>query len=323
MALNTTFDNGHSSNILTLEQRTIYDRNLLARLLPNLVYLPFGQVRPMPAKSGQTVQWRKFESLAVPAAALEEGVTPDPQSLTMSSITVTPEQWGNYIQISDVLDLTAPDPVLLEAGQLLGEQAALVMDTRVREVLAGGTNVQYCGTSNTQSDHVDTGDKLTAGEIKKAVKTMQINNVPKITSMLDASTGVGTKPIPACYVAIISPQTLYDLKGDSAFVPVHTYGSGAVLPGEVGSLDEVRFVMSTNAKVKTAAGTGGIDLHCTILLGRDAFGVVSPSGIENIIKGFGAGDDPLNQRATSGWKAYFKAVRLNESCVLRLEHAVS
>jgi N4-gp56 family major capsid protein len=321
MAMNTIYNNG-SSNVLTLEVRTIYDRNLLARLLPNLVYLPFGQSRPMPRQAGQTVQWRKFESLDIPSSVLTEGVTPSPRSLTMSQLTVTPEQWGDFVQISDILDMTAPDPVLLEAGQLLGEQAALLMDSKVRDVVAAGTNVQYAA-SRAGTASITSADKISAAEIRKAVRTMHVNNVPKLTSIMTPSTGVGSQPIPACYVAVISPQTLYDLKGDSAFVSVQAYSSTAVLPNEVGAIDEVRFVMSTNAKVKTGEGSGSIDVHCTIILGRDGFGVVSPVGVENIVKGFGAGDDPLNQRATSGWKAYFKAVRLNEACILRFEHAVT
>lgn len=313
------------ATVLSLEQRTIYNRNLLSRLLPNLVFLPYGQIRPMPANSGQTAQFRKFESLALPSAALVEGVTPNPSDLTMSSLSVTPEQWGDYVEISDVLDLTAPDPVLLEAGALLGEQAALLMDTKVRDVLAATTNVQYAAGRAARVNVAST-DLLKTSEIQKAVRTMHSNKVSKITSMLDASTGIGTKPIPACFIGIIGPKALYDLKTESGgkFVPVHEYSSTmATLPFEVGAVDEVRFVMSHNTTVYAGAGASSIDVHATVILGRDAFGVISPVGIENIIKGFGAGDDPLNQRATSGWKAFFKAVILQSAAVLKIEHAVS
>lgn len=313
-----------SGTELTLEARTFYDRNLLSRLLPNLVYLSFGQIRPMPRQAGQTVQWRKFESLAIPSAALVEGVTPNPSDLTMSSITVTPEQWGDYVRISDVLDLTGPDPVLIEAGALLGEQAALTMDTKVRDVVAAGTNVQYASTATNRAT-VGAAMTLTTNEVREAVRTMQTNKAPKLTSIMDASTGVGSKPIAAAYVGVIHPKTLFDLKKEQggAFVPVHEYAApGQALPGEVGSVDEVRFIMSTQAPVLANAGNS-CDVYQTIIFGRDAFGVVSPAGVENIIKDFGAGDDPLNQRATSGWKAFFKAVRLQEASLLRIEHAAS
>ena len=58
------------------ELKTFYDRNLLERLLPLLVFMNFGQVRPMPAREGQTVNFRRFNSLSVATTPLTEGVTP-------------------------------------------------------------------------------------------------------------------------------------------------------------------------------------------------------------------------------------------------------
>ena len=65
------------------------------------------------------------------------------------------------------------------------------------------------------------------------------------------------------------------------------------------------------------------DVHNTIILGRDAYGIIQLQGVQNIIKGFGSGNDPLNQRATSGWKCYFTAAILQELAVLRIEHGVT
>jgi N4-gp56 family major capsid protein len=329
VATNVVLGSGHpnynaSGSELTLEQRTFYNRNLLSRLLPMLVYTLFGVPKPMPANSGQTVQFRRFVSLAIPGSPLVEGVTPSSTNLSMTSLSATPQQEGAFIEISDLVDLTAPDPVLIEAGALLGEQAALLIDSRVRDVLVAGTNVQYAGTGNAARGDVAAGDIVTATDFRKAVRTLQNNKVAKLTSIVNASTGVGTQPIPACYVAIIGPSTHFDLKGIAGFVPVHEYGSTAgMLPGEVGQLEDIRFVLTHNAKVFTGAGTAGADVYATLILGQGAFGVIAPSGVENIVKPFGAGNDPLNQRMTTGWKAYFTAVRLEEAAILRLEHAVS
>jgi N4-gp56 family major capsid protein len=309
---------------LSTQLRTYYDRNLLERLLPNLVYIPFGQIKPMPTKEGQTINFRRFSSLAAATTPLTEGVTPSGSALAMTQLTASPSQYGDFVEISDVLNLTAPDPVLTEAGELLGEQAALTLDTIVRDQVCAGTSVQYAG-SNVARNTIAAADKLTVTEIRKAVRTLQNNKVSKLTSILDASDGVGTKPIAAAYIGIVGPYGVYDLKGDSKFVKVEEYGSRTpLLPNEVGSLDEVRFVQSTNPKIFTGAGAGGtVDVHICLVLGANAFGVVAPAGVENIIKGFGAGDDPLNQRATSGWKAYFTAVILQQLAMIRIEHGVT
>jgi N4-gp56 family major capsid protein len=309
---------------LSEELRTYYDRNLLSRLLPQLVWALFGQPKPMPANEGQTVNFRRFASLSAATTPLTEGVTPLGSELSVSAITVTPAQYGDYIKISDILDFTAPDPVLTEGGQILAEQAANTIDQLVRDVVVAGTTVQYAAGRADRAS-ITSADKLNATEIQKATRTMRVNKVRKLTSILNASTGVGTKPIAAAFVGITDAYGLFDLKQDSKFIQVHEYGSGqgALLPNEVGSLDEVRFIVTDNPKVYTGAGSGGIDVHATIILGADAFGIVAPKGVENIIKPFGAGDDPLNQRATSGWKMFMASVILQQLAVLRIEHAVS
>jgi hypothetical protein len=45
--------------------------------------------------------------------------------------------------------------------------------------------------------------------------------------------------------------------------------------------------------------------------------------MQNIVHGFGTNGDPLNQRMTSGWKAYFTAKILQDLAMVRIEHGVS
>lgn len=308
---------------LSQELRTFYDRNLLSRLLPKLVWALFGQPKPMPRNEGQKVNFRRFASLTAATTPLTEGVTPAGSELSVSAVEVTPAQYGDYIKISDYLDFTAPDPILIEGGQILAEQAADTIDQLVRDIVVAGTTVQYAGTGNAARADVAAGDKLNAVEIQKAVRTMHVNKARPITQILNASTGVGTVPVAGGYVGIVGPYGLYDLKQDSKFVTVEKYGSrDGLLPNEVGSLDEVRFIRTDNPKIYTGAGTAGIDVHATIILAADAFGIVAPQGVTNIVKDFGAGDDALNQRATSGWKMLMASVILQQLAILRIEHAV-
>ena len=318
MATQTTALSG-----LAPELYTYYDRNLLERLLPNLLYMSFGQLRAMPRNQGQTVNFRRFNSLATATTPLTEGTTPSSDTLDMSQVTASPSQYGKFVEISDILDMTAPDPVLTETGTLLAEQAAQTLDILTRDVIVAGTTVQYAAGQSGRSS-VAVTNNLNVTEIRKAVRTMQTNKVSKITQVLDASTGVGTKPVNAAYVGIVGPSGLYDLKSDTKFIRVEEYGSRMpLLPFEVGALDDVRFVMTHSPKIYSAAGSGSIDVHATLILGANAFGVISPMGITNIIKPFGAGNDPLNQRATSGWKAFYTAVILQQLAILRIEHAVT
>lgn len=318
MSMNTTQSSG-----LSPELRTYYDMNLLSRLLPALVYMYFGQVRPMPARQGQSVNYRRFNSLPVATTPLAEGITPDSGNPTISQVTATPAQYGHYLQVTDQVEFTSPDPVLTEFGKLLGEQAAQTLDTLVRDVVTSGTTVQYAG-GRTSRDAVTSNDKVSLTEIRKAVRTLQNNKVAKVTQILNPSTGIGTTPVNAAYVGIVGPYGHYDLKGESGWISIEQYGTATpLLPNEVGKLDDVRFVLSQNPKIYTGAGDNGIDVHATIVMGADAFGMISPFGVQNIMKDFGAGEDPLNQRMSTGWKTLFTSVILQQLAILRVEHAVS
>jgi N4-gp56 family major capsid protein len=269
------------------------------------------------------VQYRRFNSLASATTPLTEGVTPGNEQPTISTVSATPAQYGSWLQVTDLVDFTSPDPVLTEFGKLLAEQAAETFDEIVRDKIVIGTTVQYAAARVGRTSVAST-DVMNVTEARKAVRTLMTNRVKKVTEILNPSTGIGTLPVNASYVGIVGPATIYDLKADAKFVGVESYGTATpLLPNEIGKLDDIRFVRTDKPKIFTAGGSGGIDVHCTLVMGSDAFGMISPMGIENIIKGFGAGDDPLNQRASSAWKGFFTAVILQQLAILRIEHAVS
>ena len=87
----------------------------------------------------------------------------------------------------------------------------------------------------------------------------------------------------------------------------------------------VRFVESTEAKI-FAAGSGPTTPLCygTLVMGANAYGVteITGGGLTTIIKQLGSGGtaDPLNQRATAGWKAIKTAEILTQEFMVRIEH---
>ena len=126
---------------LSAEMKTFYDMTLLDNAQANLVHDQFGQKKPIPKNGGKTIEFRKFAPLNKALTPLTEGVTPAGNSLSVSTITASVAQYGDYIKQSDVLELTALDNTILEATKLLGQQAGATLDTVTRNVLNGGTNV--------------------------------------------------------------------------------------------------------------------------------------------------------------------------------------
>lgn len=308
------------------EVNNFYNRNLLVRAVPYFVHTNWAQVRDIPANGGtDTIKFRRYGNLTAATTALTEGVTPSGSQLSVTDITAQVAQYGDYVTLTDKVDFTTYDPILTETSEILGDQMGDTVDQLTRDVIIAGTTVQYASTATQRSEITDSM-KLTASEVREAVRTLQIAKAQPIMRRIDPENAYNTVPLGACYVGIISPNTLFDLKSDSAFVPVQKYPNKAdVMEYEEGAVDNVRFVLSQNAKVFAGAGVSSVDVHGTLILARDFYGITRIAGhaVENIVKPLGSGDDPLNQRATSGWKITFVAKRLNEAYAVRIEHGVT
>src|ERR1035437_1155123 len=311
------------------EVNNFYDRTMLVRATPYLAHTQFGQVRDIPAGGGtDTIKFRRYGNLTAATTALTEGVTPNGSQLSVTDITAQVLQYGDYVTLTDLVDFTTVDPVLTETAELFGDQVGDTLDQLARDVMVAGTTVQYASTATARTE-IAAAMKLTATDIRKAVRTLQNANAQPLMRRVDPTNAYSTVPLAASYVAIITPSQLFDIKSDTAFVPVNKYPSQAdVMPGEKGSVDDVRLIVSTNAKVYATGGAGGtVPVHIAMILARDYYGITRIAGhaLENIIKPLGSAGtaDPLNQRATSGWKATFVAKRLNENFAVRLETGVT
>lgn len=310
------------------EVNNFYIRELLERAVPAFVHLNFGMVKDLPANSGtDTVKFRRYGALSAQTTPLVEGVTPVGKQLSTTDLTAQVQYYGDYVTLTDKVQIETVDAILTETAGILGEQAGDSLDQICRDILVAGTNVQYAGSATSRVT-VATTDLLDRTEIKMAVRTLKGANAKPMTSMIDPSTGFNTRPIGKGFIGIVHTDTVYDLDDAVGWVPVAEYPSQrGVMDTEVGSLAGVRFVETTNAKVFAGAGAGGIDVYATLILGARAYAItrISSKSLVNIVKPLGSGgtEDPLNQRATSGWKATFIAKILNQDWLLRIEHAVT
>lgn len=295
---------------LSVEMKTYYSDYLIDNAQPELVHDQFGQKHPIPQNGGKTIEFRKFVPLGKALDEIVEGVTPNGQDLTVTKLEATVAQYGNYVTLSDIVQLTAIDNVLVETTKLLGSQAGMTLDTITREVLNGGTNVIYSGGKEARTS-LTADCKLTVDDIYKAARFLKQQNAPKIEGG---------------YVAIIHPDVAYDLMRDEEWIDVHKYSATTeIFEGEIGKIAGVRFVETTEAKIFADGGASGRDVYSTLVLGANAYGVteLSGGGLKHIVKQLGSGgtSDPLDQRGTAGWKATKVAVRLVENYMTRIESA--
>lgn len=308
------------------EVSAFYDKNLLLRVTSLLVHTNFAQVRDLPRNAGtSTIKFRRYGNLAAATTPLSEGVTPAGKSLSVTDITATVLQYGDFITITDVLQYSSPDAILTETGDLLGDQAGDTLDQLTRDIINAGTVVARVNARAARINIV-AGDVLVVANFNTALTTLKAAKARKLTTMMDASTGINTTPINAGFVCIVHTELSQTIKGFTGFVGVEKYASKQnIMEGEFGYYNDIRFIESTNAKVFTGLGGGGIDVYTAVVFGQHAYGIsrISGESMKNIIKPLGSAGsaDPLDQRATSGWKATFVAKILNDDFMYRIECA--
>lgn len=317
--------------------KTQYEKRLLTRALPRLVHGRWA----MDARLNKfgSHELRKYGSLAAVTSALGEGTTPAEQSApSLTLTTITPSFYGAWIGHTDELELTAYDPIISEVSSILGEQCGLSADTLVRNVLTAGATKDYSGGAAGRSSLDAPLHDITYADFVKALATLEANNAQPADGEF--------------YVVVIHPHSWASLMQDSVFKSmfVQEVGNNPMRTGLVGTILRCKIYVSSNAREYADEGVGSTtDVYSMLFIAREAYGVVGMAGsmpnlmldgagvesmnmtgqqvkpVEIIVKQLGSAgaDDPLNQRATIGWKMSLATSVLNNSWLLDLEHTNS
>lgn len=304
---NTTSDSG-----MTAEMKEFYEKSLITMAEPKLVFDQFGDKYPIPKNGGKVIEFRKYDSLPKNTTPLVEGVTPDGTKMNVTTIKSEVNQYGDYITLTDVLELTAIDNNVMQATKLSGSQAGRTLDTITRDVISGGTNVMYAPKS-------DGTEVLTRKTLDGTCKL----NVDIFLQAAAYLGGVNAETIDDSYVCIIHPNAAYDVKTSEGFEEWNKYTTpDKMWKGEIGRIGNIRFVENSEAKIlKDKTCPENLAVYCTMVIAAHAYGVteVEGGGLQHIVKQLGSGEDPLNQRSTVGWKAIKTAERLVEQYMIRIE----
>ncbi len=309
MALQTTASSG-----LSAEMKTFYDKQLLLRTTPRLLYAQFGQKKTIPAHGGRIIEFRKFLGLAVSTTPLTEGALfTNLKDLTVTSTTATVAQYGDAVGFSDLVSTTTIDPLLKESTDILAEQAAESIDELVRDTVTAGTTVFYAGARTSRVTLAAT-DIITVADVVNIGMQMELNRASKIGGY---------------WQVITHPRVIFDLMRTTEWRDAQNYHrTGAPFDGSVGVLYGLKFWTTDKAKVFADAGVGGVvDVYTAMVFGSNAFGVVDLAGhnLQTIFKPLGSAGtaDPLNQQSSMGWKVTFGVKRLQEAFMLRYECSTS
>ena len=116
---NVTSDAG-----MSVEMKTFYCDTLIDNAEPELVHDRWAQKRDIPKGKGKDIEFRKYDPLPKALVPLTEGVTPKGKKLNVTAFKATVEQYGDFIEYSDILELTTIDNKIIYVpnGEISGEK---------------------------------------------------------------------------------------------------------------------------------------------------------------------------------------------------------
>lgn len=199
-----------------------------------VVFQQIAEKAVMPSGEGKTFQFNRYERLNLPQSVLTEGTAPTSTDMSLSTVSAVADQWGAFVEISDVALLTIKHPLLNVAMDLLGYQAAELVDREIIKILLASTNVTYGGaiTSRQNLATVST-DSLSDATVQKVITHLRTQ---------------GAHPYEGVhYVGVIDPGMEQDVSAsaNTSFVNASAYGNAKQLyNGEIGTWRGVRWMTS-------------------------------------------------------------------------------
>jgi N4-gp56 family major capsid protein len=156
--------------------------------------------------------------------------------------------FDEYTQESLDFDSDAELMMHINREMIMGANEITEDSLQIDLINAAGV-IKYAGNA-TANANVGPDDIVSYGDLMRLSIDLDNNRTPKHTKMITGSRMVDTRTIPSARVAYIGSELLptfkamKDLHNNPAFISVEKYAAGgAVLNGEVGSVDHFRLVV--------------------------------------------------------------------------------
>tara|TARA_R110000751_G_scaffold60951_2_gene126925 strand:- start:282 stop:1358 length:1077 start_codon:yes stop_codon:yes gene_type:complete len=313
---------------LTNTIKSYYDRMLLETLNPETKFFQFAVKKPLPLNEGTSVIWNRPRRLGY-GQKVTAGIRPSANVLSTLKVSSLIEVYGGYTVLEDTVELASITDVLDMATQELAHQAAETIDKSIMQAILffddPNTAVSSINIVKTSSELLISTNSFVANtysnvliavsDIRRSAGELRRRNAPTVDGQN--------------YIGIIHPLISEDLRSDSTWQNWHQYTTPEFLyRGEIGRVEGVRFVETTQTPVSAGSGNGfalsvagGVSAlaYGTVIFGRSFYGATElDGGVKTFLVQGPSKSDPLNQSTTYGWKAHFTSKVLNVSSGLIL-----
>ena len=295
-----------------------FDDVLLARKEPLLIHNKMAMKKRIPSRSGTEVRYRRYNTLQTATVPLgPSGITPPPQVLSALDIDAKIEWHGTYVVITDQVVLQHQDPVLNQTASLLGQSMLETEDELTRNALESTASFINC----VSGANGDMPTELTRADIDQVVFALINNSARMISDNIEGEDRFGTTPIREAFWVMANAGILPSLENVLGFVNTSQYPAKMnILHAEWGSVGNSRWLYSPLGSVSENASALDSSIFNCLVTAKDAYAVVEQDGqsAEFIYQGLGAGNDPLLQRQTAGYKFAQVPRLLNDSWLINL-----
>jgi len=309
-----------------------------------LTFSKFTQRETKPQKEGLEIRHRRYERFPIVDTPIAEGVTPNFVNLQHTTIKHNLQQYGSYVNTTDIMLAASHDPLVQVITERQAQQAGETLDFISYKEFRAGSQVGYArstgSTGRSDVNYTIANKNAAAGTaattlLDRAIRVLENNDSTKLKEQLDATDGVSTSPIRESFVAIGHVDLRQDLEALPGYVPVEQYADqGDVMDGEVGAARGIRFILTTQAMPFKGAGaavgstglkaTGGnIDVYPLVIMAADFGGCATLGGKDSlrstVVAPKPGPGDPLGQRGTVSWQTMYSCVILQDLYLYRIE----
>ena len=224
------------------------------------------------AAPGENIKFTIYNDIdRVNGGKLTEHESLSANSMSATQQTITIEEWGNAIKVSEKLLRLSWDDVMGEAATLLGRDYAVARDLALRDALFNGVSNNLTSAGDVTVDAggnpvgdpalIEASETFSIEHIREAVEILQTNDAPKFFGDY--------------YVCFLHPHQAAYLRRDPDWVNAHQYvGTRNLFNGEIGRWEDVIFIVTTHAPNGVAGATApGYDANLVAPVGAAANGL--------------------------------------------------
>lgn len=323
------------------------ERRMIARLVPVERFYQFAEKRPLPANNGTQMTFNAWTNLTAASSTMTEGTANSLVALSSRKVNVTVAQYGRGVKVTDLSAITAITDVIRDSVDILATSAALTVDNAMQLAIFKNVLTQTGTLANTKTGILSAYMSAQASAFSANTGTISTSNtqfglpviIPGSAKRLSAYSATATTAsgrasvytVRKCrnaltsrdalpfadgfFVGVAHPNFLDVLGRDNTWQTwnQYMYAKTTMYKGERGSVEQVRFVQSTNVPRFAVAAHS---VHLTPIFGQQCYAATElDGGVKMMVKNPGptTQSNPFDQYSTIAFKVNIVGALLNPS----------